>query len=106
MMFTRSRSVLTILLCAFALAAGAFAQTSSTTGEIAGRVVDDSDAVLPGVTAAGRGNEQDSEGHRGRLGRKEAGVRMPFHDRVLHFLMVAPGAFRHLQIRPRALSVP
>ena len=49
MMFTRSRSVLTILLCAFALAAGAFAQTSSTTGEIAGRVVDDSDAVLPGV---------------------------------------------------------
>lgn len=49
-MSTRSRSVLTVLLCAFALAAGAFAQTSSTTGEIAGRVVDDSDAVLPGVT--------------------------------------------------------
>jgi Carboxypeptidase regulatory-like domain len=50
MMFSRARFVLPILLAAFALAGGAFAQTSSTTGEIGGRVVDESDAVLPGVT--------------------------------------------------------
>ncbi|HYG64495.1 MAG TPA: carboxypeptidase-like regulatory domain-containing protein, partial [Thermoanaerobaculia bacterium] len=49
-MFQRSRPMLLALLLMVGAVAGVFAQTSSTTGEISGRVVDETGGVMPGVT--------------------------------------------------------
>lgn len=48
-MFARFRTIALLMMCAV-LAVGAFAQTSSTTGEINGSVTDSSGEGLPGVT--------------------------------------------------------
>ena len=48
-MFARFRTIALLMMCAV-LAVGAFAQTSSTTGEINGSVQDSSGEGLPGVT--------------------------------------------------------
>lgn len=48
-MFARFRTIALVMMCAV-LAVGAFAQTSSTTGEINGSVTDSSGEGLPGVT--------------------------------------------------------
>lgn len=53
----RSRPILIVLLCCLFAAAGAFAQTSSTSGEISGRVSDTDGAPLPGVTVTATNTE-------------------------------------------------
>lgn len=53
-MFARIRTIALITMCSALLALGAFAQTSSTTGEINGSVTDSGGSALPGVTVTAR----------------------------------------------------